>query len=315
MPAITLRDEASGSQARLLPELGFNLFEWKLSVLGQQVDVIEADADFDQGKTRPSRCGIPLLFPFPNRINAGQFTWEGKQYQLPTAKPGAHYIHGFCLDRPWRVTEQTENSVSGEFQLSRDAPDRLAWWPADFLIQCTYLVRGNSLKSRFTFTNPDDKPLPWGFGTHAYFKLPLTSGSSTEHCLLYVPAHKQWVLENSIPTGERIPAKVELADGAYYTTVKLDDVYTDVRPHQNVVECTLVDEGAGLQLVQACDPLFRELVVFTPPDRAAVCMEPYTCPTDAINLEQKGISCGWQVLAPGKSVETWIDLRVEPIMA
>ncbi len=315
MPALTLTDSVSGSQARLLPELGFNLFEFTAFVGTQRVDVIEADAEFELGKVRPSRCGIPLLFPFPNRIANGNFSWAGREYQLPVAQPGAHYLHGFCLDRPWRVIDRTENTATGEFQLSRDAPERLDWWPADFIIRCTYLVRGNALKSRFEFINPDDKPLPWGFGTHAYFKLPLTDGSSVEHIVLDAPAHRQWQLENYIPTGERKPPRVNLKDGVYYSTVKLDDVFTDLRPEGKSLDCVIMDEGSGLQVVQSCDPAFRELVAYTPPDRAAVCLEPYTCPTDAINLEARGIPCGWQVLAPGASVNTWIDIRVEPIMA
>lgn len=314
MSVITLRDAASGSRARILPQLGFNLFEFTVHIKGQQIEVIEADSGYENGQGNPSRCGIPLLFPFPNRIAAGKFSWNGKEYQLPVAKPGAHFIHGLCLDRPWRVIEQTENSVTGEFQLSRDAPDRLSLWPADFIIQCTYLVRGNTLKSRFTFKNPDSQPLPWGFGTHAYFKLPLTDGSSPEHCVLSAPVYQKWPLENFIPTGKTVPAEIDLPDGVYYTTVKLDDVFTDLRPEGDSLDCVIMDEGSGYQVVQACDKNFRELVIYTPPDRAAVCMEPYTCPTDAINLEAKGIPCGWQTLPPGESVDTWIDIRVEPIL-
>lgn len=313
MQVIQLEDTASGSSARVLPGLGFNLFEFTAQLGSRRVEVIEADADFATGNVRPSRCGIPLLFPFPNRIADGKFTWEGKNYQLPLAKGGGHYIHGFCLDRPWRVVDQTENSVTGEFQLSRDAPERLEWWPADFIIRCTYLVRGNALKSRFEFINPDTKSLPWGFGTHAYFRLPLTEESSVQHIVLDAPVHQQWTLQDFIPTGEIVPARVPLAEGLYYSANQLDDVFTDVRPQGDSLDCIIMDEGAGLQVVQACDPAFREVVVYTPPDRAAVCMEPYTCPTDAINLEARGIPCGWQVLPPGATAETWIDIRVEPI--
>ena len=317
MPAITIRDTTSGSQAQVLPELGFNLFQFSVTVQGQTIEVLDADENFAEGNVKPSRCGIPILFPFPNRIDSGKFSWDGKEYQLPTPKPGAHYIHGFCLDRPWRVTEQTESSVTAEFQLSKDAPDRIDFWPADFIIQCTYLLRGNALKSQFTFKNPDSKPLPWGFGTHAYFKIPLSEGSSVEHCLLEAPAHQQWKLENFIPTGERVPVTEanDLTDGAYYSTLKLDDVLTDLKPDGKTLMCSIVDEGAGLQTVQECDGRFRELVVFTPPGRNAVCLEPYTCPTDAINLTAKGIECGWETLAPGAEHHTWIDIRVEPIMA
>ena len=51
-------------------------------------------------------------------------------------------------------------------------------------------------------------------------------------------------------------------------------------------------------MVMESDAQFRELVVYTPPGRDAICFEPYTCPTDAINLEARGIPAGVIVLAP-----------------
>ena len=46
-------------------------------------------------------------------------------------------------------------------------------------------------------------------------------------------------------------------------------------------------------------PAFRELVAFTPPHRQAVCLEPYTCVTDAAHLQAQGIDAGWLSLPPG----------------
>ena len=62
-------------------------------------------------------------------------------------------------------------------------------------------------------------------------------------------------------------------------------------------------------------PIFREIVAFTPPNRAAVCIEPYTCPTDAINLNSRGIDCGWRTLGPGSEFHTWIDITAGLVLA
>ena len=38
---------------------------------------------------------------------------------------------------------------------------------------------------------------------------------------------------------------------------------------------------------------------FTPPHGQAICLEPYTCPTDALNLQAQGMDAGVLELAPG----------------
>src|SRR5690606_35650830 len=112
-------------------------------------------------------------------------------------------IHGFCLDRPWRVVAQDDDYVVGQFQLSIDAPHRRPLWPADFFIEIRYSLRHTTLRADIRIANPSDVPLPWGFGTHPYFRLPLGADSAPQHCLIEAPASELWVLDGGVPTGER----------------------------------------------------------------------------------------------------------------
>ena len=80
MTVITIRDHLSGSTARILPNLGFNCFEFRASVNGNTVDVLDSVPHFESGNQPPSSSGIPILFPFPNRIRAGKFSWNGQDY-------------------------------------------------------------------------------------------------------------------------------------------------------------------------------------------------------------------------------------------
>ncbi|MFO1041995.1 MAG: aldose 1-epimerase [Planctomycetaceae bacterium] len=317
MTVLTITDPHSGSTARIAPELGFNCFEFKAIVGSRPVDVLDASPDFLKGGQRPSGHGIPILFPFPNRIRAGKFSWEGKDYQLPTTDKFGNAIHGLCMDRPWRVIAQKDDFVTGQFQLSVDAPDRLHLWPADFVIEVDYEIIHNRLRANFRIGNPSSQRLPWGLGTHPYFKLPLGPGSSVNHCLVEVPAARRWELIDCLPTGKllELSESHDLRDGAYVNTVSLDDVYTDIQCEGPQFDCTIMDEQAGLQVVQTCPPIFREIVAFTPPGRAAVCVEPYTCPTDAINLTAQGIDCGWRTLGSGSDFHTWIDITAGPVLA
>src|SRR5262245_41171988 len=85
-----LGDDA-GNLAEIWPALGFNWFRWRVG--GQEL--LYADPKILEEK-KPTRSGIPILFPFPNRIRAGRFNWAGKEYRLPTTdSTGKNAIHGF----------------------------------------------------------------------------------------------------------------------------------------------------------------------------------------------------------------------------
>eukprot|EP00913_Durusdinium_trenchii_P023359 g21937.t1 len=139
--------------------------------------------------------------------------WDGQDYQLPesaVAYDGAgNAIHGFCLDRPWRVVDQGQDFVEGEFQLSQDAPDRVAFWPTDFVIQIRYSVADAALDAIVTIKNPSEKPLPWGFGTHPYFRVPLSRDSRPENCLVEAPPKSSTAQSKEIETLRKRIEKLE----------------------------------------------------------------------------------------------------------
>ncbi len=126
-----------------------------------------------------------------------------------------------------------------------------------------------------------------------------------------------WNLEGCLPTGVRSPVttRQDLREGQYFGQFALDDVLTGLPTDTDCIVCQIIDEAAGLQVTQAFSPIFGELVVFTPPGRNAVCLEPYTCVTDAINLASRLPETGWRVLEPGREFRTNIIISAEMILA
>lgn len=321
MQPVVLEDASAGSVARIAPHLGFNCYSFQAPVGDELVDVIDAHPDFADGEQSFSGNGIPLLFPFPNRIRDGRYHWQGRDYEISPDDVGfdgaGNAIHGFCLDRPWRVTDQGPSFVVGEFQLSKDAPDRLKYWPTDCLIEVRYDLQASCLRADIRIANPSDTPLPWGFGTHPYFRLPLGAAGKPSRCTVEAPAAEEWELIDCLPTGIRKPVSsgTDLRDGVYFDQLQLDHVLTGLTYENNALECGIVDELAGLEVQQRSDSLFRELVVFTPPGRNAVCLEPYTASTDAINLQLQDKDAGLQILEPGAECRTWIEIQAGRVIA
>lgn len=81
----------------------------------------------------------------------------------------------------------------------------------------------------------------------------------------------------------------------------LDDVFTGIEPTaQGAAVHFLRDHRAKVELRLEHDLDFKFVVVYTPPDRQSICIEPYTCVTDAINLEGSGLETGLWMLQPGE---------------
>lgn len=311
--SVTLVDEATGSEAKILTGFGFNCYQFRVTSRGEPVDVLYSAVNFESGKERPSGSGIPLLFPFPGRIAHAKLQWEGKEYALPLRDAKGNAIHGFVHERPWRVLEQTANRVTGQFQASVDDPAILPLWPADFRITAIYELAGATLKSRYVIDNPDSKPLPCGFGTHPYFKLPLGSTGTKDDCQAKLPVSAEWELNELLPTGRRIdlPNATTLQAGQRYGDMKYDTVFTGLRFDGDWCVATIHDPNAKRTLTIRFDRAFRECVVFTPLLRQALCIEPYTCVPNAADLQARGIDSGLRVLKPGESFTANVEVRLE----
>lgn len=139
---VTIHEAASGASAKILVSQGFNCFRFTARPHGRPTEVLYAPPNFAGGQERPSRGGIPLLFPFPGRIPGTTFNWQGKNYTLEPGDAFGNAIHGFAMWRPWRVLEQSENRVVGQFHAWRDDPSLKDRWPADFRLSAAYSIAG-----------------------------------------------------------------------------------------------------------------------------------------------------------------------------
>lgn len=102
-----------------------------------------------------------------------------------------------------------------------------------------YSLHGSRLRADILIANPSAHPLPWGLGTHPYFKLPLSAKSRSSRCLIEAPASQEWELVDCLPTGRVVPIaeSKDLRKGAYFDVLKVDDVLTGLG-NTPTVECT-----------------------------------------------------------------------------
>lgn len=301
-----LHDDSTGASAAVSPSYGFNLFDLRLPAAGEVRSVLVADPDFAANPGNAGRNGIPILFPYPNRVRNGEYAFGGKSYKLPITL-GPNAIHGFAIDASWDVVEHKaavdEAYIVGRYQISKNTPRFRDLWPSDAVLQVRYGLAGRRLSMTVTVSNPTADDLPYGFGIHPYFRLPFVPGGDLAQTKIILPASRTWVLDQFLPTGETRPvgADLDFRQGRPIQGLKLDDVLTGLEFEGDHAVCRLIDLEKKAELRLGFDRNIRELVVYTPPGAPdVVSIEPYTQTTDAINLQPRGIDAGLRTLAHGK---------------
>jgi aldose 1-epimerase len=288
-----------GATAEVAPALGCNCFAF-----ADALPVLEP-IPFAEFRQKPTSYGIPVLFPFPNRIKDGRFTFAGRTYEVNPPR------HGFVRDKPWRVVGHGASNEAGAWLTAafdaRDYAEQvLAQFPFPFRLTVTYRLQDGALTMETVAQNVGDADMPAGFGIHPYFRKP-------ERGSLVVPAAQRWELAESLPTGRllEVEGAYDLRRATSLADMQLDDIFTGIGADTDgLTRCVLTDEEAGRQTIVEFDRRqFPHVVVYTPPPpRRAVCVEPNTCPTDAFNLQTRGVESN--VLVIGAGAEESFNVRI-----
>ena len=291
---IFVLQEGEHARAEIAPALGNNCFAFQTAL-----PVLEP-VSFAEFCKKPTSYGIPLLFPFPNRLRDGAFTFQGKSYQINPPR------HGFVRDKAWKVLETGASASEGawiraELNAADYAKEILEQFPFPFTLQLTWRVKDGGLELHAVAENTGEREMPTGFGIHPYFRRP-------ERGTVQVPAAKRWELSDSLPTGKilDLDEQFDLRQPRDIAGLLLDDIYTEpLGDASGLVQCYLNDEVNKVQtVVEFNQQQFPHIVVYTPPaPRPAICIEPNTCPTDAFNLQHQGIDGNVIVLKPGEKTE------------
>ncbi len=304
---VRLTCPVTAATADILPDRGAACASATLVRDGVARQVVWAPPGYGTPAVAGFAGGIPILCPFAGRLHAGRCEFRGRPFTVPTP-PGAELpIHGFVHDRPWRVIDRVADRIALEFLLSRDAADLRDAWPADFRLTATWSLAAASLSLDLRL-----EPLaamPAGLGAHPYFPLPVVPDGDRRACLIDVPARSWQPLSEGRAIGSPVPAAVRLAfPGAVPVgDTELDDVFVDLVATDGRVSTKLVDPAGGA-IALRFDPVFTACVVYTPPHRQAVCIEPWTVVPDAPPFLP---ARGWRILEAGEPLCAGLTITVE----
>lgn len=256
-----------------------------------------------------SLAGIPLLFPWANRLQSWHTITTSGAHEIPMEARRRIWtdgnglpLHGTMLKRSWQPLEmQQKKRFNAQHQRQPDSKsdqailrfqpddlDRLIF-PLEYHLQLEVTLSetasATTLEVALIVEN-GERPLPLAAGFHPYFRLDALC-DSTDELSLELP------LASHIETDGRLIPTGQLVDAEYFwpghprRLRRLDDGFLLLNEPEHVFALT----GPEGSLCLRWGSEFPVAVLYAP-GSDFLCIEPMTAPTNGWHLKQAG---GWKL--------------------
>lgn len=245
----------------------------------------------EQGKT----MGIPLLYPWANRLSEPTYEAAGRRVTLPPAEgryeldPNGLPRHGALpkLMR-WQAVSGGAGSDRLVARLRWEAPELLELFPFPHTIELDARAHPARLELHITVRADAGEAVPVAFGCHPYLRPADVPRTEWE---VELAASERMVLDGQlIPTGRTEPLarrRFTLGDSSW------DDGLAGLTDPP-----VFAVSGGGRRLSVAFGEGFPVAQIYAPPEKDLISFEPMTAPTNAL-VDGRGLT----VVAPGEAYE------------
>lgn len=253
--------------------------------------------------------GIPLLYPWANRLAAKRFRVAGRDVVLRSQSPPMRVddnglpMHGLLAGAGGWQLQRHEALGDGarlgaRFDFSADEELIAAYpFPHEVLYEAT--LRRWTLTITTTVRASGEALVPICFGFHPYLRLP---GVDRSEWKIEIPVRERLALDGQgLPTGEREAIRVP---GGRLGARTFDDAYT--APDGGA---PFVLAGGGRRVELSFIAGYRYAQVYAPADDDVVAFEPMTAPTNALVTGGPDLP----LLAPGDTYRATFSLTVTDV--
>lgn len=268
--SVTLRDPSSSLTATYVPVAGMictSLADGGVEFLGQRRGL---DAYVTNGKT----MGIPILYPWANRLSANNYGIDGAVVSLTVGTGGVRGdengvpIHGVLAAYPgWLVTAKSVNTLTTVLDYG-GKPRLLASFPFPHVLTQEIALADRTLTIETTVMPTTAASVPLCFGYHPYFQIP---GVPRAEWTLTTPGMRRLPVDGrGLPTGESedwTGATEPLKNATY------DDGFDSV-PDGAVFALA----GGDRRIEVAFEKGYAAAQLFAPPSEDLVAIEPMAAP-------------------------------------
>lgn len=254
----------------------------------------------EQGKT----MGVPLLYPWANRLGASRFEVAGRQVDLEgeglmlSHDQAGLPIHGLLSGvGSWMVERHEASADGGVLRTAFDFAGRselLDAFPFPHTLALEATLSGATLRIETT-VEAKEVAVPVAFGFHPYLRLP---GVARADWRIEAPVREQLELDGRmLPSGRRRPGRIEAGPlGAR----AFDDAFLAPPP-----ESPFALGGGGRRIELRMGAAYRFAQVYAPTDSDVVAFEPMTAPTNALVSGEE-----LPLLAPGERFSAGFEISI-----
>lgn len=270
---LDLRDEAGTARLVLAPARGGMATRL---ILGKK-HLFYLDEATLRDPSANVRGGNPVLFPTPGKLEGDRWQWRGKS--------GALKQHGFARNEAWEVVRTgTDGAATATLRLASSDRTR-ANYPWDFVAEYTYSLTAERMRIDLSITcTGGDGPMPFGAGFHPYFHV-----KRSEKRAARVETNATKAFDNVSKKTGPLPT-IDLGRG------ETDLHFVD---HQGDGVLKLAEGGVRIR----ASAEFGRWVVWTVEGKDFVCLEPWTCPGNALNSDDASLL----VLAKDETKTLWVE--------
>lgn len=111
----------------------------------------------------------PMMFPICGKLFGDEYTYGGKTYAMKQ--------HGFLRNSDFDMLDLTDDRIT--FALRANDETR-ALYPFEFALTVTHVLEGDTVKTEVCVQNKGEGGLPFTFGAHPGFNVPLDGGGAFE---------------------------------------------------------------------------------------------------------------------------------------
>jgi aldose 1-epimerase len=274
-----------------------------VSLCHRGAELLRRIDDLEAAKAKGSTAGIPLLYPWANRLDSLRYHAGGRDVVLDPSSPLLHFDdHGLSMhgvpwgQLAWEIVEVKRDSILA--RLDWEHPDLLAIFPYHHKLQMAAALEPDSLTLQTSVFASAGSRVPVSFGFHPYFGIPQLP---RQEWRVELPVMRRLLLDaRGIPTGGQEPfGPIDSVLGGE----NFDDGFAvmDTQPAFSL-------SGAGRRITVTFLEGFPNAQVFAPKNKDFIALEPMTAPTSALTSGQ-----GLHVVEPGAEFRASFRVSVHSV--